>query len=84
MPISDYVSKVMIGIVRIENSVLVKTHLVPYTASAPYFAAKRAVVVPAGMAVRITEQAVTISSAPITRITAKQMSGSASRRTIPR
>ena len=51
MPISNYVSKVMIGIVRIENSVLVKTHFVPYTASAPYFAAKRAVVVPAGMAV---------------------------------
>ena len=53
----------MIGIVIRENSVLVSKHFDAYTGSDPYFSARSAVVLPAGIAVRITAHPVMIGSA---------------------
>ena len=70
----------MIGIVIRENSVLVSRHFDAYTGSDPYFSARSAVVLPAGIAVRITAHPVMIGSAFNRRMIKSARNGSATRR----
>ena len=59
---TDYINKLIIGILTIDN--IVETNIVPEASSAlqPYFSAKIAVVLPAGMAVKRVDIPISIGS----------------------
>ena len=59
---TDYINKLIIGILTIDN--IVETNIVPEASSAlqPYFSARIAVVLPAGMAVKRVDMPISIGS----------------------